>query len=796
MKRIVFILSCFSLLVLVLAGIAYIYFIRLPIPPLNGELRIAGLKQPVTVFRDRWSVPHIYAENEHDLFMAQGYVQAQDRLWQMETNRRLAAGRLSEIFGPDALGADKVLRSLGFMRAARDEVASYDAVTMDILNAFSAGVNAFIESRKGRLPLEFRLLGITPEPWKPEDSAGWGKFMAYTGGKNWQEEIVRASLKAKLGDEKSGDLLKRITPRLPEISGSMWSAAVEGFSHVSRSPFIPLCGGASNNWVVHGSRTTSGLPLLANDMHLSLTIPSVLYEMHLACGELDVIGVSLPGVPLVIAGHNRHLAWGITFAYTDVQDIFLERVDSAGRYLFRDEWVEPALLREEIRVKGEGKPVIHDIRVTRHGPIISPLIRQPEKKGLAFALKWSAHEPGTTTRALYMLNRARDWHEFKAGAAEWCEPAVNLVYADRRGNIGYVLGSRIPVRSGGHGLGPFEGWTGEFEWSGYLPPEEKPFVLNPGEGYFATANNDVVGPGFPHYLAVDYASDNRVRRIRQVLSGKNPISPEDCRRLQGDFMSLSAASFVAAVEKAEVKNPEALALFDVLRRWDQTLDRESAGAAIYSVLFQRLLENTFKDELGPLMRGFSGIGLIAIDSLNRFVEHSRTILLDLMSSPESPWFDDIETQEKEHLSHILEKSLLETRRFLEERLGPDPSRWKWGRLHSVEVSHVLGRGKPLDRLLNLGPYEGGGDFSTVWQTGRMPGMNFSLKGWSAANRHIYDLREWDESLGSIVPGQSGIPFSRHYADQMDLWLKVGHHPLYFSRAKVESEAAAKLLLKP
>ena len=797
-KKLILILGGFLLLVLILAGAGYFYFIRLPMPVTNGELRIKGLQKSVTVYRDRWGVPHIYAENEHDLFMAQGYVQAQDRLWQMEINRRLAAGRLSEIFGPDGLEADKALRSLGFMRAARDEVASYPPAAMGILNAFSAGVNGFVESQGNRLPLEFRILGVTPEPWKPEDSMGWGKFMAYTGGKNWQEEIVRAMLAKELGEEKANDLLKRVTPEMPAVQGNIQFGAFEPPTAVLHKRFLPVFGGASNNWVVHGSRTTTGLPLLANDMHLSMTVPSVLYEMHLAGGELDVVGVSLPGVPLIIAGHNRHLAWGITFAYTDVQDIFLERFDPGkeGRYLFRGEWLEPRVLREEIRVKGRDDPVIHEILVTNHGPVISPLIGQAEKMELASALKWSGHDPGSTTSGLYRLNHARDWDEFKGAAAEWCEPAVNLVYADTRGNIGYVLGSRVPIRAGGHGLGPFKGWTGEFEWTGYLSPNQKPFVFNPEEGYFATANNDVVGPDFPHYIAVDYASDNRVKRIRQLLLEKSQISKQDFRKLQGDFKSLSARSFLDAVQRAEVKHPEGVELLEMLRAWDQALRPESAGAAVYSVLFRRLLDNTFKDELGPLMDRFSGIGLIGLDPLTRFVEHSRTILLNLMSEPDSQWFDDIDTPEKEELSEVLEKSLIETSAFLKESLGPDPSTWRWGRLHSVEMKHFLGRSKPLDSLLNLGPYEAGGDFSTVWQSSMVPGMDFSLKGWSAANRHIYDLKNWDESLGAIVPGQSGIPFSRNYGDQMDLWLNVAHHPLYFSRSRVESEAAAKLVLKP
>jgi penicillin amidase len=251
-----------------------------------------------------------------------------------------------------------------------------------------------------------------------------------------------------------------------------------------------------------------------------------------------------------------------------------------------------------------------------------------------------------------------------------------------------------------------------------------------------------------------------------------------------------------AVQGAEIKHPDGLELLEKLRAWDQHLGPESAGAAIYSVLFQRLLENTFTDELGPLMEPFSGIGLIGLDPLSRFAEHSRTILLSLMFEPASQWFDNIDTPEKEELSEVLEKSLLETAAFLKESLGPDPSTWRWGKLHSVEMKHLLGRQKPLDGLLNLGPYEGGGDFSTVWQSGIMPGMDFRLKGWSAANRHIYDLKDWDGSFGAIVPGQSGIPRSPHYGDQVDLWLDAGHHPLLFSRSRVESEAAATLVLKP
>ena len=800
MKKKLLIVMIVLILVLIAVCVgAYFYLVRGPLPAVNGNLRINGLHARVKVYRDRWGVPHIVASDDHDLLMAQGFVQAQDRLWQMETNRRLAAGRLSEAIGEKTLDLDRLMRTLGLMRAAEIEVATYDEEAFAMLQAFADGVNAYLTLREGRLPLEFRFLGIKPEPWRPADSIAWGKMMALNGGKNWQEELVRAMLIQKLGEEQAGELLNMNRPGNPHIvpDGVDLAALLPRLAGLQDVFGVPT-GGASNNWTVHGSRTTTGFPLLANDMHLKVSIPCIWYEMHLTSGNYDVAGLTLPGVPLVIAGHNRDLAWGITFGYTDVQDLFLEKLDAnqKGRYLYKGDWLDMTRIRETIKVKGLNEPVIHDVWWTRHGPVLSPYLPEHSREGYALALKWSVHDPGGTLRVLKDINLAANWTEFKEAAQRWSEPAINLVYADRQGNIGYVLGSRIPLRAGGHGGGPFEGWTGESEWMGYLQPEEKPAMLNPPQGFAVTANNRIVGPGFSHYLSQDYLFGFRAARISGVLAASPKISMEDMARLQGDLTCLEADRFLAALQGFRGRDAGTSDLLGVLKRWDRVLSPDSVGGAVYVVLFYRLLENTFRDELGPLADRFFGRGFLPITPLSVFVEHSRTMLMELLQDPGADWFDDINTPEREDLNDQLEKSLVETSAFLESSLGNDRSKWRWGALHRASIEHPLGKVKPLDLLFNLGPFEIGGHFSTVWQSAVMPGMDFNLNGWTVSHRHIYDLEDWDRSLASVVPGQSGMIGSPHYKDQMEMWLNVQHHPLYFSSEKVKSEAQYILVLNP
>ncbi len=798
-KKLVFGSAALVFIVIVLWGAMYYYFIRLPLPQVSGEIQVTGLNGPVRVMRDRWGVPHIYANDVHDLLFAQGFVQAQDRLWQMEANRRLASGRLSEVLGEKTLELDRWMRTLGLMRAAEREVAVSDAEARDLLQAFADGVNAYLEGRKGRLPVEFRLLGIKPEPWRPADSIAWAKMMAFSGGKNWQEEVVRAMLIQTLGKDRFESLWGQNRPGTPNIVpeglrlSSLWSV-----KPAADSLWPWALGGASNNWTVHGSRTKTGFPMLANDMHLPVGIPCIWYEMHLTGGEFDVAGLSLPGVPLIVAGHNRDLAWGITFALTDCQDVFLEKLNPAheGRWMYKGQWREMNRVRETIRVKGRDTPVVHDVWETRHGPIISAQAPEARLGEYALALRWSGHDPGDMVEAMHRINLAKDWTEFSAAAKRWSEPAANFVYADRAGNIGYVLGSRVPIRAGGDGMGPFEGWTGDNEWLGYLDPGRKLSFLNPDRGFSVTANNRVAGPDYPYYLSGDYMFGFRAARIADVLENGGAISLKAMGGLQGDLKCLEAESVISALDGIQMTGPEARELLGRLRSWDRVLRPESAEGAIYSVFFYRLLENTFRDEMGDLADRFFGVGLIPTAPMNLFVEHSRTILINMLHEPNNAWFDNVRTPQRETLADQLEKSLAETAAFLARELGPDTAKWRWGRLHQAEIKHPLGQAKPLDRLFNLGPFEVGGHFSTVWQSAIMPGTDFRLDGWTASNRHVYDLQDWDRSLAAIVPGQSGMVGSPHYDDQMEMWLKVGHHPLYYSRASVESAAEHLLTLTP
>lgn len=796
------ILIFFGVIVLVLVAVmagAYYYFIRLPLPVIDGEIGVQGLEAPVEILRDQWGVPHIYAKTNQDLCFAQGFVQAQDRLWQMALNRRLVSGRFSEIIGPEAVSVDRLMRTLGIMRAAREEIATYDQDTMALLQAFANGVNAFIESCENRLPVEFRVLGVSPEPWRPEDSIGWAKLMALFGACDWEEELVTAMLVQRLGIEKANTLyglMQRGTPTIVPFAldrTSIWPA-----SPLMKKAFLPSLGGASNNWVVHGSRSKTGSPLLVNDMHLDVSIPSIWYEIHLAGGDFDVAGLSLPSIPFIIAGHNRDVAWGITFALTDTQDLFLERLnpDQPDQYLYKGEWRNAERIRESIHVKGRNEPIVYEVLKTIHGPIISPHISAAKGLKYAISLRWSAYDPGGMSPAFIRMNLAKDLSEFKDAALKCTDPSINLVCADRNGAIGYILGGRVPIRPRGHGGGPFPGWTGDHEWIGYLPDDKKPFLINPVTGFIATANNRVVGDDYPFYLANHYMPGYRAERIQEVMGRASRISTDDCRTLQGDLKCPEAVRFMKALKDIKGKSPEAKDLLARLHAWDRTMVPESTGGAIYSVLFFRLMENTFADELGDLTERFFGLGLTPLAPFNTFATHSRVALINLLSDPASPWFDDVTTSDKEDLNHVMEKSLYETASFLRQAMGPDPSGWRWGRLHQIEFQHPLGRVKPLDRIFNRGPFETGGNFSTVWASTYLPGMDFGYKGWTVSQRHIYDLQDWDKSLGAIVPGQSGMLGSPHYSDQIKLWRNADHHPLYFSRASVEAASTHRLILKP
>jgi len=775
-----------GLVLLLVAGAGAAYLVRRPFPQISGTVAVAGLGAPVEVIRDRWGIPHIYAASAADLFFAQGYVHAQDRLWQMDLLRRWAAGRLSEIFGPVTLDADRLMRVLGLRRAAEEAWAAIGpaaaadpaaATAVEAAQAYSAGVNAFLETHRVRLPLEFQVLRFQPEPWSPVDSLAFAKLMAWVLGGTWRTELLRAGLAIRFGDEGVRALFPNQAPGTPTIT----AAGLPGITLPPGLPFASLLAGSpgagSNNWVVAPSRSTSGA-LLANDIHLDIQMPSIWYENHLVGGGYDVTGASFPGVPTVIIGHNRHIAWGATNVNPDVQDLYVERFhpQDPGLYLYQGRWERAKVLREEIRVKGRAEAEIVVVRVTRHGPLLNAAVRN---LGAFMALRWTAHDPDRILQAVLGIDRASNWTEFYEALREWSVPSQNFVFADREGNIGYVAPGRIPIRPAGvDGRLPVPGWTGTFEWQGFIPHEQLPTIFNPGAGVIVTANNRVAPPSYPHHLGDDFDVGFRAARITSLLGEKPRLDLDHLAAVQRDVVSLPARRFITAWQNVRIEDPALAALFNEITRWDGAVTAESRAAAIYEVLLLRLSQLVFRDALDP-------------DLFRRYLRQGDApllVLLEMSGRPEDPWWG-------EGRNRTIEQALKQAVADLEAALGPDRSAWRWGRLHTPTLLHPLGRQRGLGWIFNAVPPEAGGDAFTVSAAGFDPEAPYRTI-VSASYRQLIDTKDWSSGRAIHGSGQSGLPFHRHYRDLVTMWAKVEYHPMLYERNAILAAQEGTLRLTP
>jgi penicillin amidase len=789
---------------------------RSRLPQITGRLRLPGLNSPVEILRDRWGVPHIYASNLHDLLFAQGFVHAQDRLWQMDFQRRVAAGRLAEVLGPEAVPVDRWLRILGLRRAAERDEAMLDPQTRELLEAYCAGVNAQIA--KGPLPIEFTLLHYRPAPWTPADTLSWAKMIGWGLSINWETELLRAQLIARLGPARAAELEPVYPPQPLTIvpPGVNYSPAL-GRSALERAaasrPFMgppPTAGLGSNNWAVAGWRTTSGKPLLANDMHLPINIPSIWYENHLVEREAPageevwhVTGVTFPGTPGVIAGHNGHVAWGFTNGFPDVQDLYMEHLrrteDGRVQYEYRGEWLDAEVYREEIRVRGE-KTVVQEVIVTRHGPIINELA--PELAGeTPLALRWTGLEPDTAVQVLLAINRAHNCREFHEALRYWTTPVQNVVYADVEGTIAYSLAGKIPIRARGDGQVPVPGWTGEYEWVGYIPFEELPHFENPPQGYIATANNPVVGDDYPYFISREYCTLDRAQRICELLEAQPVLDLNYMCRMQFDQVSPTARRIAGHLSRLTASDPDLKAVVEMMTHWDGQLAADSPAAAVHEIFMRRLIMLLLRDKLGelppgsgrPLVERYAGHGptpMIAEASF--FSQRAWEWVQSVLEQPESPWFDLGHGESRED---VLRMALEETIAYLRKVLGP-PSEWAWGKLHTLNCRHTLGRGPALARLLNRGPYPMGGDTTTIWATGANCEGPDGPGTVGPPFRFVADLSDLPHSLALLAPGQSGHPASPHYDDQLQAWFRAGYHPMLYQREEVEESTVARLELVP
>lgn len=783
MKKILLVFGLLFGAVLVAAAGVVVY-LRSGVPDYDRGAVVDGLAAEVEVWRDSLAVPHIWAESEADLYFAQGYVHAQDRLWQMEMLRRVAEGRLSEIFGERTLDSDRFLRTLGMWRAAADAERTLDPEERRLLEAYAAGVNAWIESNDG-LPPEFRVLRFRPEPWTVRHSLAVEKIMAWDlAAYGSGLELARAI--RELGVERA----RWLVPDYPA-----WGAhIVEG----PVPPEIPAVAAAwlerssvtraSNAWAISGRKTRSGKPILANDMHLGLDAPAIWHLMALHArdaegGPIDVVGMTLPGSPGVVAGHNRAIAWGYTNAYLDDVDFFIERVDPADstRYLTPDGSEPFVVIHDTIHVKGAG-PVPHTIQITRHGPILTPV--DGRAGGELIAMRWVAHDHSRAWRAIRGFNRARGWDDFVAAVEAFDNPHQNVVYADTAGHIGYWMGGTVPLRGSASlarlgredgpkppPLAPVPGWTGEWDWVGTLPFERHPHVFDPPQGYVVTANNRQAAGPLGGLVGSRWADPFRAIRITEMVAGPGPFDAEAVHRQQLDVRDAMAERYIdRAVEAAERAGLADVA--QMLRGWDLEARADSRPAAIF---------NVWRERLGRLASAsiWNGrIGWFPADALHEVLER-RSL----------PWVDP-----KGDSAYLALAA-----RAMEEADSIVAGR-SWGELHQVVMDHPLGSVRLLDRILglNIGPAPVDGSPTTTNVAHHSVGREYpAIVESGASQRHVVDMADVDGSGGFILPtGQSGIPTSPHYRDQFERWRTGGLWLVPLDRAKAEARAVHRMKLRP
>ncbi len=766
------------------------------LPDVHSTLTINGLRGQVTIFRDGWGVPHIKAESEWDAFLGQGFATAQDRMWHMEYDLRRSLGKWAEWAGPSGLAQDLLWRRLDIERAARADLQASDGPAAEMLEAYCAGVNAFIETT-GSLPVEYRLLDTGPEPWEPWQCLAAYKVRNLVYGV-WEMKLWRARLAGEIGPEaaarlfrgyESGHLVTVPPGELfdgPDLHGlDELIAAVEMLGD-------PAFGdGGSNAWVIGGGLTESGMPLVAGDSHRALDTPNVYYQVHMSCPEWRVSGYSLPGVPAAPHfSHTEHAAWGMTHGYADYQDLFVEKfrngTEDRLEYKTGNGWVLAEHRVEEIQIRGEAPQPINIVR-TRHGPVI---LGNPENGGgVAFS------HPGTNSgtpwaNTLLGLLRARNADEVEESLRDWTEPVNNFVYADRSGEIGYRYRGRIPIRSMSNAWRPIDGSGDEHEWGEEIPFEEMPATRNPSAGWVVTCNQRVVGDDYPHYIALEYAPDYRARRVISHIgnwqSGKGNVG--DMTAMHADRISLPGLAFARVAAGLAVADERVAHAVSLLKAWDGGMEVDSPAAAVYGAARAHMLTALAEMLLGSLAgEGTSNTGRGAFVHLSQIF--SRAVA-DMES--ESPSL----LPPGHNWDKIVHDSLVAAISELTERLGDDMESWRWGDIHRTNPQHPLSPVFPeAADLLDPPGFEYGGDAETPQAAAYSFTDRFNVSSTSS-NRYIHDTADWSRSLWVVPLGASGHPGSPHYADQAPLWATVRYVPQLWDWDDIDHHSESRQRLVP
>ena len=760
------------------------------IPSLTGSVQLRGLQGTVKVFRDRYGIPHMKAESELDAFFAQGFVTAQDRLWHMEYDRRRGSGRWAEAVGESAVAQDKMMRRFRLEASAKADYQVMDPHTKDVFDAYAAGVNAFITSGDA-LPVEYRITRLEPEPWQPWDGLTAYKVRHISMGV-FESKVWRARMVREVGPEAAGKLFPGFEPGylmiLPPGSTSPGpldeglkelAEGAAGLNHLNEMD------SGSNSWVLSGAETATGKPILAGDSHRALDTPSAYYQNQVACPEFDVVGLSFPGVPgFPHFGHNGRVSWSVTHTAADYQDLYVERFQD-GKYLYKDRWLDAETHDETIKVR-DGTDVHTKVTVTQHGPVIAGYPDQ----GSGLAFKYTATERASTwPEILWRMLRVENSKELVDSMSGWVDPCNNLLFADIHGNMGYLCRGRIPIRSRVNGWLPVPGWMGEHEWEGDIPFDELPVSINPPEGYIATANNRPVGDDYPHYIAIDFTPEFRVRLVTEGLKSLHRPTAEDMEQVHAQRVSIPALAYLGVVKQIDPKDAAIKAAKHLLLDWNGEMNANQVQPTIYSAMrdamLKEVLETNLTEKLAydawhPADRGLGSFSNRLKARLVAMIEQDDRSLL-----PEGDTWPTA-------VARALSKAVA----TLSERLGGDMGQWQWERVHQARPKHNLSAAFPeLAELLDPPAIPSSGDGDTPLQGGYSPANPATVTSLSVA-RYSYDPSDWENSLWVVPLGSSGHPGSPHYADQSETWRQVKMIPMGYDWGRIEASCETKQTLEP
>jgi len=816
MRVVLKILRWFLIVVVVLVlvlGIGGYFWLRGALPQTSGTVKVQGITGSVEILRDTDAVPHISAANAADAMFGLGYAHAQDRLWQMEFQRRIGNGRLSEVLGPATLETDTFLRTLGAARAARTAWPKVGPEGRQMIESYVGGINAFISTHHGRaLPIEFTLLGFEPQPWQPEDVLVWAKMMSFNLGGNWGEELTRMQLSAKIGPEKTAQLMRGYSDDGPLIlpDGSATTGGAGQIAHRANGPTpatpptqsvskllainhtiedsLGLGGFAigSNNWVIGGAHTTTGKPFVANDPHLGFQIPSIWYLAHVTGGKYDAIGATLPGLPSIVIGHNNRLAWAVTNTGPDVQDLYIEHINDRNEVEHNGKWEPMQIVPEVIKIKGQPEKTIQ-VRITRHGPLLSDATGPDSGMTEPMSFRWtSLDDEDHTVEGFLGINAAQNWDDFTKALSLYHAPMQNFVFADVDGNIGYYAPGALPIRAKGDGSVPAPGWTDEYDWSGYVPFDQLPHTYNPPQGFIVTANNKVAPDSYPYFITNTWSGPYRAQRIIEMIEAKPKLSIDDVAAMQADVQSAQARQMLPYLLQAKTDDANAKAALDMLKGWDGSLRGDSPQAAIYEAWFQEVPGIIFADELGDeLWQNYSTAG--DFDSLE---------LVNVLSGKDAVWCDDTRTPQPEDCFTDLGIALKDGLANMAKHQGSDDMKsWRWDKVHHATFPH-----NPLD---NIGPLKpifsrnipNGGDNYTV-DVGSIRSTDLFNQYHGPSYRQIVDLSDLKNSRFIHTVGQSGYMLSGNYSNLLDRWQKVQYLPMRFDKETLNAAVGGRLTLEP